>query len=190
MARDPRQTYLHLMNLARDQAGTPEGETAARAAEALKGKYGPGVVLAEEEPVYKHRVPYNNEPERILAVKIGGFLGIECMKYGTKRTDGKGVRWDSAVGYEGPREVVLLAAKLYQDYRRKLAEVLEYTTAGYASAAFPMPPSERKAGQGHTYTAAQLAAIRAGIAAGDRDRYTAPVPEGRRLTSTTPKLEG
>lgn len=187
MARDPRVTYAHLVNLARDQAGTPEGDTAAKLAEELKHKYGPGVAVAEAEPDYKQRVAYNTENERALAVKIGSFLGLESMRYGNPRSDGKGIRWLSIVSFEGPRALVLIAVKLYQEYRGKLAEVLEYTTAGYVAAAFPMPPSERKAGDGHTYTRAQLAAIRAGIAAGNRDRYQAPIPDDRRLTSTTTK---
>lgn len=190
MARDPRQTYLHLMNLARDQAGTPEGETAAKLAEELKHKYGPGVAVAQDEPVYKQRVPFNSENERILAVEIGAYLGIESMKYGESRADGKGVRWLSIVSYEGPRDLVLIAVKLYQEYRRKLAEVLALTARGYAAAAFPVPQTERPEGAPRNYTAAQLAAIRGGMSAGNLDRHRAPVPEGRRLTSTTPKLEG
>lgn len=188
--RSPRATYLHLISLARDQAGTPEGDTAATLAAAMKAKYGPEAVETPPEPDHQLRVSYTTEYERTLAVRIGTFLGLRTMRYGYAREDGKGTRWRDQVSLEGPRDLVELGAGLYADYRKRLAEVLDYMAAGYAHGAFPLPPSERKASDGPELTAAQLAAIRAGQAAGARDRYAPPIPEGRRLTTTTPKLEG
>jgi hypothetical protein len=187
--RDPRATYLHLIGLARDQAGTPEGDTAARLAEAMKAKYGPEAVETPPEPDHAEALAYSTEYERTLAVRIGAFLGLKTMKRGYARADGKGTRWRSQVSLEGPRDLVELGAELYTDYRKRLAELLDYVAAGYAFGAFPIPPAERQAGDAKPLTAAQLAAIRAGQAAGARDRYAPPIPEGRRLTTTTPRLE-
>ena len=190
MARDPRATYLHLANLARDQAGTPEGDTAAQLAAAMKAKYGPEAVETPPEPDHAKALAYTTEYERQLAVRIANFLGITPMRRGYAREDGKGTRWRSQVSMEGPRDLVELGAKLYADYRKRLADVLDYMAAGYAHGAFPMPPRERKSTDGPELTAAQLAAIRAGQSAGWADRYAPPIPEGRRLGVSQPKLEG
>lgn len=188
--RDPRATYLHLVNLARDQAGTPEGTTAAELAAAMKAKYGPEVVEATPEPMGSTKVAYSTAYEHDLAIRIGTFLGLGTFKVGYAREDGKGTRWRDQVKYEGPQDLTELAAGIYQDHRKRMAEILEYVAHGYAIGAFPLPPSERKSSDGPELTAAQLAALRAGARAGEANRHQRPVPESHRLTTTPTKLEG
>ena len=82
---DPRQTYAHLSTLARDQAGTPEGETAARIAEKMRDRYGPDVETSAEE-LATVRLSFSNAYEKTILGRVALYLGLMAYTVGRRRT--------------------------------------------------------------------------------------------------------
>lgn len=180
MARDPRATYAHLINLSNDSGATDsERATARELARQLEERYGPEAVSAEAEPSADVAVSYGHPLEHDLAVRVGRFLGLATLKTGYRRADGKGTRWRDRVTYRGPAGVVAIAVATYTRHRKRLADLLEYTAHGYMLGAFPLPPSERDAGGNNDseppawLTDALLQGHRAGRT--NRDRAPAPL---------------
>lgn len=175
--RDPRETYRAILAMAEDP-WTPELERqAARAAAArLEARYGPDAILEIEAPEATRVLAYVHQLERHLAVRVANFHGLEAQRTGYARDDGKGTRWRDSITITGPADLVELAAEAYGRHRATLAELLEFTTAGYVDGAFPLPPTDG-ADDGaelpdRHLVAAYLAAERAGDAHQDRRALT------------------
>ncbi len=173
--RDPRETYRAILALAEDPR-TPELERqAARAAAArLEARYGPDAIPEIEAPQATRVLAYVHQLERQLAIRVADFHGLEANRTGYARDDGKGTRWRDSVTISGPADLVELAAEAYGRHRATLAELLIFTTAGYADGAFPRGPdtgADPEPVSDHL-VGAYLAANRGGRAHQDRRALT------------------
>lgn len=136
---DPKQTYMRLSSLARDQAGTPEGETAARIAEKMRDRYGPDVETSAEE-LATVRLSFSNTYEKTILGRVALYLGLTAYTVGRRRTDGKGMRYLDVLDLEGPASIVQLAKPLYDQYKEKASRYLELSLGGWLFGALPLPP--------------------------------------------------
>jgi hypothetical protein len=180
MARDPRETYRAILALAEDPR-TPEHEraNARAAAERLEARYGPDALPGREAPEATRILAYVHQLERHLAARVARFHGLEPRRTGYARDDGKGTRWRDSITITGPADLVELAAEAYARHRATLAELLEFTTAGYVDGAFPLPPTDTDTDT--TPVADHLVdAYRAASRAGDAH-------QDRRALTTTPE---
>lgn len=136
MTRDLRARYLALVALAEDQAGSPEGETAARLAAAMLERF--PTLQVPEAPEARQVIATRHGPDRVLLGRVAAFLGLETFRVGRRRQDGKGTRWREGLELRGAPELLELAAELYQAHRVHLDELLDWTAIGYAQGAFPV----------------------------------------------------
>lgn len=176
---DPRATYRHLKALAKDQAGTPEGEEAARIAEKLRARYGSDVVVEEEETATV-RLSFSNAYEKIILGRVAVYLGLTAYTVGRRRTDGKGIRYLEVLDLEGPRSIVQLAEPLYDQYRARAARYLEMSLGGWLFSALPLPrPPDLDSSPAPEISPEDLAAALAGQEIGRQALYRKQIGERR-----------
>lgn len=175
-----RHRYAALRALAEDQAGTPEGDTAARMAARLLERC-PDLEVPEAEAASR-TLATRHDFDRELLGHVAAFLGLEAYRIGRRRPDGKGTRWREGLELRGAPVLLDLAAELYQAHRERLDELLTWTARGYAAGAFPVEAPAPADGPPAAPLAPELAsAAMAGLAAGDRHRARSP----RRLLTGT-----
>lgn len=168
-----RSRYAALRALAEDQAGTPEGDTAARLADRLLERC-PDLDATPVE-IGSRTLAARHEFDSELLGSVAAFLGLEAFRIGRRRADGKGTRWRAALELRGPPVLLDLAADLYQAHRDRLDELLIWTARGYAAGAFPVEPVAPPSGREAAPLAPELAdAAAAGLAAGGRHQATPP----------------
>lgn len=141
--------YRALCALAEDQAGTPEGDTAAAMAAAMLARC-PDLELRAEPP--EARIfACRHEPDRVLLGRVAAFVGVDAYRIGRKRGDGKGTRWREGLELGGPAQLLDLAGDLYEIHRARVDELIRWTVIGYAAGAMPIEqdrsqtPGDRKA---------------------------------------------
>lgn len=189
MAVDLRSRWAKLDALARDQADTPEGAQARKLADRILEAF---PELGADTPDVTRRLAWKDRHDRNLLGRVLESLGLQDVKRtGYRRKEaGKGVRWRDSYDVTGPPELLDLAAELYEEHRRHLAQLLTWTGIGYAQGAFPL---EAKGGgtDPSELDPDVLAAARAAMAAGDARRRPEPDPdpEPRRLTAGPRSLE-
>lgn len=186
-----RRRYAALSALAHDQVGTPEGDSAARAAAALLSAYGSealtqGLDSAGQVELVKRTIAWRHEGDRSLGIMIATFLGLDPKRNGYAREDRPGeTRWRNQTDATGPVELVELWVQLYEEHRARMAEIMEWAGLGYAMGAFPQPPSE-DGDEDEDRPPMDPAHVQAAMAAqelGRRHQATVPIPESRRLTT-------
>lgn len=182
----PRDRLAKLQAVARDQAGTPEGASAARLAARYLERF--HELEASTAPPVERVVATRHRFDSILLTRVAAFLEVRAFRVGRKRPDGKGVRWREGLELRGPADLVELAVETYQDHRDRLDQVLEWAAVGYLEGAIPL---ERPvdAPEGEEPPAELLAVALGAMAAGAGSRPSETVPEARRLAAAAPQLE-
>lgn len=139
MSTNPKQTYQRIRDLADDERAPETERAAARAALGrIAARYGDA---ATEPPAPESTavLVFTNGHERTMAITVALFYGLDPLRTGYKRPDGKGTRWRDQVTVTGPADLVDLAVAAYARQRGPLAELLEVTAHGYILGAFPVP---------------------------------------------------
>lgn len=174
--------FQKLQARAAADAGTSEGETAARLAAAMLRRW-PDLVVQETAPisrVFATRHGYDRE----LLTSIAGYLGLDAFKIGHHRP-GKGPRWREGLSIVGSAELLDFAGELYAEHRRHLDELLSWTAVGYALGAFPFQETEEQdeGDEAPSIPPELLGVALAGREAGQRLRAAPPGPPPKRITA-------
>lgn len=152
--------YLALVARAKDQAGTPEGDTCQRMAESMLAARPDLADLTDSLPTEKRDYRFDDLWEHDLLVRIGQYLGLTAKRYvAGEKLDGlisdatprtsmeRGVKLDVIREAKRLSRLVMFVtdapthAAIEQTYavlRQRMAEVMAYAFAGFQCGALPI----------------------------------------------------
>jgi hypothetical protein len=135
MSTGASRRYLALLARAKDQAGTPEGDTCRSMADAMLASCPSLAVSVDTLPFNWDEYKYADPWEHDLLLRIGEYLDIEPKRWAKSR-----------------RKVLLFLADVpthaairqtFAVLGRRMREVLTYAFAGFQAGALPLPRRER-----------------------------------------------
>lgn len=162
------ETVHRIRALAEHGATEAERETARGILDRLRAR-GVDVDAPAPEELGEVIVRTKTDAEELLCGHAGAYLGLRAFYV----LDRRGRRQARATRFRGPASMCALLPGLIAHHRERLARVTLYAGLGYLLGAMPSPPSTGSSSDA-TVSEADLAVIRAGLAAGRA--VPAPLP--------------
>lgn len=164
--------YFSLLRLAKDQAGKPEGETAADIANRMREKYGESLehLTADDLDLQTDGVRWTHNWERETLISIAHWLGYEA----TKRRQGSRGPWRKVIYVTAPAAILEEWKEAFKAHRGRIERIQSMAICGYLMGAFPSSIGGERDDDEETetpqWTAEEIAMMREAMRLGRKNR--------------------